>query len=65
MLPRVKGLDSSNVGGLSMFDDKDPMTWKFFFLIYLAQFVGYIEAILMPIPEVESEDDYAERIRQC
>ena len=59
MLPRVKGLDSSKVGKLSWFDDKDPISWKFYFLIYLAQFVGNIEVIDMPIPENESEDDYA------
>ena len=59
-----EGSDSSKVRELSMFDDKDPITWRFFFLIYLAQFVGYIEVIEMPIPEDESEDDYAERIRQ-
>ena len=47
-----------------MFDDNDPITWRFFFLFYLAQFVGYIEIIEMPIPEDESEDDNAEIIRQ-
>ena len=26
--------------------------------------MGYIEVVEMPIPEDESEDDYAERIRQ-
>ena len=45
-----------------MFNDNDPITWRFFFLIYLAQFVVYIEVIEIPIPEDESEDDYAERI---
>ena len=64
MLPRVKGSDSSKVGELSMFDDKDPITWKFFFRIYLAQFMGYIEVIEMPIPEDESEEECAERINQ-
>ena len=43
---------------------KDPIAWRFFFLIYLAQFVRYIEVIEMPISEDESEDDYAERTRQ-
>ena len=44
-----------------MFDDNDPITWKFFFVIYLAQFVKVEK---MPIPEIESDEEYAERIRQ-
>ena len=47
-----------------MFDDKDPITCKFFFLNYLTQFVGYIEVVEMSILEDESEEDYAERTRQ-
>ena len=47
-----------------MFDDKFPIIWIFFFLIYWAQFVGYIEVVDMPIPEDKSEDGYAEKIRQ-
>ena len=30
----------------------------------MAQFVGYIEVIEIPIPEDESENDYTKRIRQ-
>ena len=33
-------------------------------MIYLAQIVGYIEVIEMPIPENESDEKYAERIHQ-
>ena len=33
-------------------------------MIYLAQFVGYIEVVEMPIPEYESDEEYAERIHQ-
>ena len=64
MLPRVKGSGISKVRELSMFNDKDPITWRFFFLIYLAQFVECTEVVEMSIPEDESDDDYAEIICQ-
>ena len=62
MIVRVKSSDSSKVvRDLSSFDDKDPITWKFFFLVYLAQFVGYVKVVEIPIPENESQEEYAER----
>ena len=33
-------------------------------MIYLAQFVAYIEVVEMYIPENESDEQYAERIHQ-
>ena len=64
MLSRVKGSDSSKIGELCMFDEKDPITWKFFLLVYLAQFVGSFDVVEIPIPENESKNHYTERIRQ-
>ena len=47
-----------------MFNEKDPITWKFFLMIYFAQFVGYIEVVEVPIPESELDKECAERIYQ-
>ena len=47
-----------------MFEDKDLINKKFFFLIYLAQFVGYMKVAEIPIPEDGSEDDETDRVHQ-
>ena len=64
MLPRVKGSNSSKVRELGIFDENDPTTWKFYFLIYFAQFFGYREVVEMPIPNTENEDANSERVQQ-
>ena len=47
-----------------LMNDKDPITWKFFFLIYLAQFIGYIKIVQITIPEDESEEGQTEKTHQ-